>query len=103
MTLLTNRGNIKNKTITNSVIIDKRTDKVVKYWYKNNFPYYPTDKKFRESKFKEFLKVDDKKSLDFTNRLFKFHTAGLTLAWSYHPHAFEVRCNNNNSRIGLHR
>ena len=92
MTLLTNRGNIKNKTITNSVIIDKRTDKVIKYWYKNNFPYYPTDKKFRESKFKEFLKVDDKKSLDFTNRLFKFHKAGLTLAWSYHPHAFEVRC-----------
>jgi len=32
------------------------------------------------------------KSLDFNNRGFKFHNGGLSLAWSYHPHAFKVPC-----------
>ena len=39
MSLLTNRGNLKSKTITNAVLLDKRTDKIVKYWRKSGFPY----------------------------------------------------------------
>ena len=95
MTLLTNRGNLKSKTITNQVLIDKRTHKVVKYWQKEGFPYINTDKKFRQDKFDAFMKVNDEKSFDFNNRTFKFNNAGLSLANSYHPHAFEVRCNDN--------
>ncbi len=97
MSLITNRGNLKQKTTTSSIIIDKRVDKIVKYWQSKEFPYYPTDKKSRQERFDQFMKVNDKKSLDFNNRIFKPHTAGLNLAWSYHPHAFEVRCNNNKS------
>ena len=97
MNLITNRGNLKSKTITSPIIIDKRTAGVVRVWQSKTFPYYPTDNKFRQDKFTAFMKVNDKKSLDFNNRIFKPHTAGLNLAWSYHPHAFEVRCNNNNS------
>ena len=93
MTLLTNRGNLKSKTITNEVLIDKRTHKVVKYWQKEGFPYINSDMKFRQEKFDAFMRVDDKNSLDFPNRTFKFNNAGLSLAWSYHPHAFEVKCN----------
>jgi len=75
-------------------LIDKRSHRIVKYWQKEGFPYVETSKKFRKEKFDAFMKVDDKKSLDFNNRTFKFNNAGLSLAWSYHPHAWGVRCNN---------
>jgi len=101
MSLLTSQGNIKSQTITKEVLIDKRTHKIVKYWQKVGFPYIDTDEKFRQDKFDAFLKVDDMNSLDFNNRSFKFNNAGLALAWSYHPHAFEVQCNNQKSPMDV--
>ena len=88
--LLTNKGNLKSKTITNQVLIDKRTHKIVKYWQKQGFPYYDYDEELRQEKWEAFLKVDDTKSLDFNNRTFKSHTAGLSLCWSYFPSAWGV-------------
>ena len=93
MNLLTNRGNLKSSSITNEVLIDKRTQTIVKYWKKRGFPFIETSKKYRDEKFKSFMKVNDKSSLDFNNRIFKFNVGGLSLAWSYHPHAFKVKCN----------
>lgn len=101
MSLLTSQGNLKSQTITNEVLIDKRTHKIVKYWQKVGFPYIDTAEKFRQDKFDAFMKVDDMKSLDFNNRSFKFNNAGLALAWSYHPHAFEVQCNNQKSPMDV--
>ena len=101
MSLLSNQGGLRSKTITNEVLIDKRTHKIVKYWQKVGFPYVDTGKKYRQDKFDAFLKVDDMKSLDFNNRTFKFNNAGLSLAWSYHPHAFEVQCNNQKSPMDV--
>ena len=92
MNKLTNRGNIKNKSDTNEVLIDKRSFKIFKYWKKQGFPYYRSDKEFRQEQFDKFMKIDHMKSLDFNNRGFKFHNGGLSLAWSYHPHAFKVPC-----------
>ena len=97
MSKLTNRGNLKNKSDSNEVLIDKRAFKIFKYWQKQGFPYYKTDKKFRQDEFNKFMKIDDKLNLDFNNKGFKFHNGGLSLAWSYHPHAFKVQCNNNKS------
>jgi hypothetical protein len=97
MNLITNRGNLKTSSITNEVLIDKRTQKIMKYWRQSGFPYIETSKKFRQEKFNAFMKVNDKSSLDFNNRIFKFNVGGLSLAWSYHPHAFKVQCNTNKS------
>ena len=94
MSKLTNRGNLKNKSDSNEVLIDKRAFKIFKYWQKQGFPYYRSDKQFRQEQFDKFMKIDDKSNLDFNNRGFKFHNGGLSLAWSYHPHAFKVNCNN---------
>ena len=94
MNKLTTRGNLKSQSITNEVLIDMRTFKIFKYWQKQGFPYYKTDKEFRQNEFNKFMKIDDLKSLDFNNRAFKFNNGGLTLAWSYHPHAFKVQCKN---------
>jgi len=97
MNILTSRGNLKSKSISNEMLIEKRTAWIVKYWQKEGFPYYRTDEQFRQEKFDAFMKVNDASSLDFNNRIFKFTNAGLALAWSYHPHAFEVECNDNKS------
>ena len=97
MNKLTNRGNLKNKSNSNEVLIDKRAVRIFNYWQKQGFPYYKTDKEFRRNEFDKFMKIDDKSNLDFNNRGFKFHNGGLSLAWSYHPHAFKVQCNNNKS------
>ena len=88
----TNKGNLKNTSITNAVLIDKRTVKIARYWQKRGIPFYPTDKETRQKQFETFMKVDDKKSLDFPNRAFKTTAIGLNLAWSYHPHAWSVSC-----------
>jgi hypothetical protein len=95
MNKLTNRGNLKNKSDSNEVLIDKRAYRVFKYWQKQGFPYYKTDKKFRQDQFDKFMMIDHMKTLDFNNKSFKFHNGGLGLAWSYHPHAWKVQCNNN--------
>jgi len=97
MSKLTIRGNLKNKSNSNEVLIDKRAYRIFKYWQKQGFPYYKSDKKFRQDEFDKFMKIDDKLNLDFNNKGFKFHNGGLSLAWSYHPHAFKVQCNNNRS------
>jgi hypothetical protein len=94
MSLITNRGNLKIKSFQNKISLEKDVEKVYQYWKKQSFPYYPTSQQFRKDKFQEFLKSNDRKSLDFNNRLFKFNQNGLSLAWSYFPHSFEVRCNN---------
>ena len=95
MSKLTNKGNLKSKTISNKMLIDARATRIVEFWQKQKFPYYPSDKKFRQDKFDKFMMIDEKSNLDFNNRGFKFHNGGLSLAWSYHPHAFHVPCKNN--------
>ena len=97
MTLITNRGNLKSSSITNEVLIDKRTEKILKFWQKTGFPFIETSKKYRQEKFNSFMKTNDKSNLDFNNRIFKPSTGGLSLAWSYHPQAFKVQCNTNKS------
>ena len=102
MSLLTSQGNLKSQSITNEVLLDKRAYRVVKAWQKHGFPYYSQSWRHDVGKksggvsgerMKKFMAVDDDKSLDFNNRIFKFNNAGLALAWSYHPEAFGVRCN----------
>ena len=90
--LLTSKGNLKFKSESNAIVIDKRTKWIIEYWQKKGLPYYPTNKKYRQDKFEVFMKTNDKLSLDFNNRAFKFNGSGLSLAWSYHPHAFKVEC-----------
>jgi len=101
MNLITNRGNLKSSSNTNEVLIDKRTQRILEYWKKTGFPYVKTTKSYRQEKFNAFMKVNDKSSLDFNNRTFKFNNGGLSLAWSYHPHAFKVQCKNAKSPIDV--
>jgi hypothetical protein len=66
--------------------------KIFTYYRENGFPYYPTDMEMRKKEF-EKLKNYDRSNL-FENDIIKQTMHGLGLAWSYFPHAFDVKCNN---------
>lgn len=65
--------------------------KIFQYYREQGFPYYPTD---WETKVKEFEQLC---AFDYNNLwnddVIKQSMHGLGLAWSYFPHAFNVRCN----------
>lgn len=96
---LTSQGNLRRKIKINPVILRKNINVVFNHWRERGFPYYSTNKKFRDNEFKKFMKVDDFKSVDYRLRLLKSNISGLTLAWSYFKNAMEVRCNENHSPI----
>ena len=66
MNKLTSKGNLKTKTQTNKILLEKRVNQVYQYWKKQEFPYYPRDKKYRREQFKKFMKTNDRNSLDFS-------------------------------------
>ena len=68
------------------------TKKIFNYYRETGFPYYPTDMETRQKDFKKLISYD--RSMLFENDVVKQTMHGLALAWSYFPHAFNVRCGN---------
>lgn len=62
------------------------------YYRENGFPYYPTDKIYRVKEFNKLLNYDYSKL--YVNDVIGQSMHGLGLAWSYFPHAFNVKSNN---------
>ena len=62
------------------------------YYRQNGFPYYPTDMEIREKDFNK-LKNYNRTTL-FESDVIKQTMHGLGLAWSYFPHAFNIKCGN---------
>jgi len=67
-------------------------DKIFTYYRENGFPYYPTDEATRQKEFNK-LKKYNRDNL-FENGVIKQTMHGLGLAWSYFPHAWNVKSNN---------
>ena len=65
--------------------------KVFTYYRENGFPYYPIDKETRQKEFKKLINYDYRKL--FVDDVIGQSMHGLGLAWSYFPHAFDVKCN----------
>ena len=40
---LTSKGNLRSKSTTNKIILEKRVDEVYRCWSKQPFPYYETN------------------------------------------------------------
>lgn len=64
---------------------------VFNYYRQNGFPYFPTDKTFRDNEFRKLLNYDGELTDGDT---IKQTMHGLSLAWSYMPHSWNVKCNN---------
>lgn len=68
------------------------TQLIFNYYRQEGFPYYPTDKESRDKDFQKLIKYN-RMNL-FEKKIFKQTMHGLGLAWSYFPHAFNVKCGN---------
>lgn len=76
----------------NSNDLELYVRKIFDYYRENGFPYYPTDMETRRKDFESLMKYD--RSHLFTNDIIGQSMHGLGLAWSYFPHAFNVKSNN---------
>ena len=88
--LITSKGNLKG-VVQNEEELQINIDSVYEYWKKRGFPYYATDKQYREAQFKT-LQSTDFKGLLTQDKVIKPNQTGLSLAWSYMPHSFGIRC-----------
>lgn len=63
------------------------------YYYRfAGFPFYPTDKEYRDREFEKLINYDHSNVI--VGDTIKQTMHGLALAWSYFPHAYDVKCNN---------
>lgn len=84
-----------NRQIWNNFTEDEMNiyiDNVYNYYKEKGFPYFSTDENFRNTEYDKFINYDD--SNIFKNDILNQTMHGLSLAWSYFPHSFNVKCNN---------
>jgi len=87
---ITSKGNLKGMA-TDEKELEKNIDEVYTFWQTRGFPYYSTDETWRKEKMSKLRAVDCKNLLT-KDGVIKPHQEGLSLAWSYMPHSFAIRC-----------
>ena len=87
---ITSKGNLKG-VVTDEAELEKNIQEVYDFWQTKGFPYYSTDETWRKQKMSKLRAVDCKNLLTQDN-VIKPHQEGLSLAWSYMPHSFGIRC-----------
>ena len=91
--LITSKGNKKGVSrYTDEEELQSNIDMIYEYWMKRGFPYYAIDKQYREAQFNALPSYDDCKNLLTKEKVIKPNQTGLSLAWSYMPHSFGIRC-----------
>ena len=73
--------------------LDEFAYRIYDYYRQEGFPYYPTDTEIRIKEFEKLRKYD-RSSLITEDGVIKQTMHGLGLAWSYFPHAFDIKCGN---------
>ncbi len=68
-------------------------DAVFAHYRETGFPYFKTTKEFRDNEFRKLAAYDFKRTIDRKNRVIGQSMHGLSLAWSYFPHSWNVECN----------
>lgn len=89
-----------NKKVWNTFDEEETTnyiDKVFNHYRTHGFPYFRQDNAFRDHEFKKLMNYNGDILLD--GDTFKQTMHGLSLAWSYMPHSWEVRCNDKLTTI----
>lgn len=87
-------GEVINEIYWRNMSAEEQEEFVVaifQYYRIHGFPYYSTDKEHRQKEFNKLMSFD--RSTLFEDDVIRQTMHGLGLAWSYFPHAFNVRCN----------
>ena len=72
--------------------MEEYVNSVFSYYRANGFPYFPTDKKTRDNEFRKLMNYDASGVL--RDGVVNQTMHGLSLAWSYMPHSWNVVCGN---------
>ncbi len=75
--------------------LDEYIEKIFQYYRSTGFPFYSTDEKYRIAEYKKLKKYNYDNIIK--DDVIQQSMHGLGLAWSYFPHAFEVKCSNKMS------
>ena len=89
-----------NKTVWKNYTEDELSRfeaEVFAYYREQGFPYFPTDRAFRQAELDKFLTFPYMTLLEGKDISQSMH--GLSFCWSYMPHAYSVRCNNMRTPI----
>lgn len=81
----------------NEYELENYINNVFNYYKAKGYPYYPTDKSYRDKEFNNLKNYNFNNILE--NKIIKQTMHGLALAWSYFPHANNVKCNNKLSPL----
>jgi hypothetical protein len=76
----------------NDIQLNEFAIEIFDFYRKKGFPYYTSTIQERYSDFRKLQALDYRKYLKDDVVTQTMH--GLSLAWYYHPHAWEVQCNN---------
>ena len=66
-------------------------DKIFQYYRMNGFPYYNLTQEERNAEFEKLIRYDISNLCE--DGIIKQTMHGLSLAWHYFPHSFDVKCN----------
>ena len=87
---ITSKGNLKGM-VTDEKELEENINSIYDFWQTKGFPLYSTDETWRKQKMSKLRAVDCKNLLT-QDKVIKPHQEGLSLAWSYMPHSFAIRC-----------
>ena len=87
---LTRKGNLKGAPVADEKELQSNIDLVFNYWKKRGFPYYPTDKQWRDKQFEKLQNTDI--SSIIKDDIITSNILGSSLAFSFMPHHFKIRC-----------
>jgi len=73
--------------VNNELIMDVYTR-----FKEKGFPYYSTDRRWRDEKFQNLVTFKRELIIDRKNKIIGQNPNGLSLAWSYMPHAWGIKC-----------
>ena len=73
-------------------VTDEAVNAVYDEWKSKGFPYYSTDYKWRSHEFNKLVAFDRSTMFRPKDKLIGQSPHGLSLAWSYMPHSWEVKC-----------
>ena len=73
-------------------IDDTIINEVYDMWKEKGFPYYPTDYNWRKKEFTKLLRFDRSTLFKPNTKAVGSSAHGLSLAWSYMPHHWGIKC-----------
>ena len=72
--------------------IQELVDEVYDMWKTKGFPYYPTEYNWRRKEFYKLTQFDRSTLIKPKSKAVGASAHGLSLAWSYMPHHWGIKC-----------